>query len=102
MLGCVISSSPLKTTAILFLGHFTRPSSSPSGLRIVVSTYFANWLFQRLTIIIYFVYGLFHALVDPSAYGGLNKHHHHYSFIELQTRGAPAVTAVTEAIYNFT
>ena len=34
--------------------------------------------------------------------GGLNKHHHHYSFIELQTRGAPAVTAATEAIYNFT
>src|SRR6218665_1780628 len=27
-----------------------------------------------------------------------NHHYHHYSFLELQTRGAPTVTAATEAI----
>ena len=56
---------PLKTTGTLYLGQFTSallwiPCSSPA--------YFANWLFRRLTILIFLVYGLFHAPVNPSAF----------------------------------
>src|SRR6218665_1112332 len=65
--GCIISSSSLKTTGTLSLGYFMRPSA-PSGLPVVVCAYFAIWLFQRLTILAYFVYVLFHVFVNPSAF----------------------------------